>query len=396
MADLEEDVVTRKELLGTFFLIGATSYGGPAIVARIHQVIVHGKRWLTEEEFEESVAFCQILPGPVAVQLATHIGWRLHGGLGALLVSVSYTLPAFGLMLALSAATFRFGHLPLVDAILKGLGAAVSGIVADATLSMARSSLKDWRGALIALGAAAAFFTRQDALVVLLGAAIAGACLTLHLFRPVAEPPAVRPGRPCPPGGTGAFSIFVLAALFLALVAAGALRDPGYPALGLAMMKVNLLAFGGGYTAIALMYQQVVTHHAWLTAKEFITGMALSQITPGPVIVNATFIGYKLGGWLGAIYSTFCVFWPSGLLLVLLAPHFARIRSSPILKACVRGLLAAFIAMLVFVLWQMASASIHGPSTAALAVGAFVALRVDVHPIWIILATVVLAAGGGL
>jgi chromate transporter len=382
--------VTRRKMVWAFFRIGLTAYGGPAIVAQIRRMTVLKKRWLSEEEFQESLAFCQTLPGPIAVQTAAHIGWRLYGGLGAALVEVSYILPTFVLMLGLSAAYFRFEHLSLVGAIFKGLGAVVVGIVADSILSMTPSALKDWRGVLIAGAAAAGFFGHVNVLIVLTGAAAAGFLLA---------PRAPESNSPNAPGDRGlqespvrsktTVVVVCLALTFVAFVALSRFASPIYPALGAVMVKINLLSFGGGYTAIALMYNQVVTAHAWLTAKEFIDGVALGQITPGPVTITATFIGYRLGGLLGAVFATLCVYIPSALLLVLLAPQFARIRSFTAVQRAVRGLLAAFIAMLFFVLWQVASASLHDLATVTMALVAFAALRLKVDPVWVILAAVV-------
>ncbi|MDD5565230.1 MAG: chromate efflux transporter, partial [Thermoanaerobaculaceae bacterium] len=381
---------TRGKMVWAFFRIGLTAYGGPAIVAQIRRMAVLKKRWLSEEEFQESLAFCQTLPGPIAVQTAAHIGWRMYGGLGAALVEVFYILPTFVLMLGLSAAYFRFEHLSLVGAVFKGLGAVVVGIVADSILSMTPSALKDWRGVLIAAAAAAGFFGHVNVLIVLAGAAVAGFLLAPRAPAP-ATPDAPRDSgrRGSPPGWKTTATLVSLALAFVAFVALSRFASPIYPALGAVMAKINLLSFGGGYTAIALMYNQVVTAHPWLTAKEFIDGVALGQITPGPVTITATFIGYRLGGLVGAVFATLCVYIPSALLLVLLAPQFARVRSLTAVQRAVRGLLAAFIAMLLFVLRQVATASLHDFATLTIALAAFAALRLKVDPVWIILAAVV-------
>jgi len=166
-----------------------------------------------------------------------------------------------------------------------------------------------------------------------------------------------------------------------------------FPALGATMAKINLLAFGGGYTAIALMFHEVVnnTAHAWLTSKEFIDGLALGQITPGPVIITATFIGYRVGGLAGAIFATVCIFLPSSLLLVLIAPHFARVRHLAAVQSAVSGLLAAFIAMLLYVLAAVAKSAFIGPWDVALAAAAFAALRLRVNVVWVVLGATAVA-----
>ena len=176
--------IGMRALARTFFWIGLTSYGGPAIVAQIRKVTVQKKLWLTDDEFSESLAFCQTLPGPIAVQTGAHVAWLLRGALGALVATVAYVLPAFLLMLGLSALYFRTGQLPAVQTILQGLRAVVVAIVADSILSMAQPSLKDWRGVLLAGVAAAALLGGVSAILVLLGAATTRPSLRWRFIRP--------------------------------------------------------------------------------------------------------------------------------------------------------------------------------------------------------------------
>jgi chromate transporter len=384
----------RIELARTFFRIGATSYGGPAIVAQIRKVTVLQKRWLTEDEFRESLAFAQMLPGPIATQTAAHIGWRLHRGIGVLLAMLAYNSPAYLLMLGLSAAYFHFERLPLVHSAFRGLEAAVVGIVVQSILSMAQPALRNWRGLVIGGLAAWGFFAGANTLLVLVGAAACGVAAG------VVWPDTPEPGEndnDAPRGAplAGSHPRTVLAVCAVALVYAAAIVasravSPVLPTLGLSMTKINLVAFGGGYTAVAFMFQEAVHNaaHAWLTPKEFIDGLALGQITPGPVIITATFIGYKVGGVLGSFFATVCIFLPSSLLLTLIAPHFARFRHLRVVQSAVGGLLAAFIAMLLHVLAQVAKSAFIGPWDVALSVAVVVALRLRVDVVWVVLGAV--------
>ncbi|HUK12353.1 MAG TPA: chromate efflux transporter [Thermoanaerobaculaceae bacterium] len=389
--------VSRWQMVKTLFRIGATSYGGPAIVAQIREVTVLEKKWLSEDEFRESLAFCQMMPGPVAVQTSAHIGWRLYGGMGVFLGLTSYSLPCFLLMLGLSAGYFRYEQVSLVATAFQGLGAAVTAIVVQSILSMTQSALQDWRGLLIAAAAAVGFFTGQEVLLVLLAAALAGVLLgmlTTPAISAAADPP---PATPATPAGSRYHRALLLTAA-VAVVYAGAIVGSGWispqlPALGVTMTKINLVAFGGGYTAVALMFQEAVQSaaHHWLTAKEFNDGLALGQITPGPVIMTATFIGYRVGGWVGACFATVCIFLPSSLLMTLAAPHFARIRHLRVVQFAVRGLLAAFIAMLLHVLADVAKAAFRGPTDLVLAAAAIVALRLKVNVIWVVVGSVLVS-----
>jgi chromate transporter len=387
----------RLELTRTFFRIGATSYGGPAIVAQIRKVTVQDKHWLSEEEFRESLAFAQMLPGPIATQTAAHIGWRLHRGIGVLLAMLAYNSPAFLLMLGLSAAYFHFERLPLVHTAFRGLGAAVVGIVVQSILSMAQPALRNWRGIVIAGLAAWGFFAGANTLLVLLAAAACGvaACALWPGTDPACADNAAESPERQPAGKQRRtfFSVCAVALVYAAAIAASRFVAPVLPALGLSMTKINLVAFGGGYTAVAFMYQEAVHNvaHAWLSPKEFIDGLALGQITPGPVIITATFIGYKVAGAIGSLFATICIFLPSSLLLTLMAPHFARLRHLRVVQSAVSGLLAAFIAMLLHVLAQVAKSAFLGPWDIALAVAAVVALRLRVDVLWVVLGAVALS-----
>jgi chromate transporter len=383
----------RRDLAWTLFTVGATAYGGPAIVAQIREAVVLRRRWVTEDEFQETLAFCQMLPGPVAVQTAAHVGWRMYGGLGALIALVAYVLPAFVLMVALSAAYFLYGALPLVAAAFRGLGAVIVAIVVQSILALAQPTVRDLRGLALTALAAWGFFAGLATLPVLAAAGAAGALLFVRdeeASSSVAD--ATARHEPPSPVRSG-LTLAIVAAVALCLLPALGLLSPALPALGATMAKIDLLAFGGGYTAIALMFREVVgtPGHAWLTARQFIDGLALGQITPGPVIITATFIGYRVAGVLGALVGTLYVFLPTGLLLTLLAPHFARLRRLAIVRRVVRGLLAAFVAMLLFVLAKVAASAFVDLRTVPLAAASFVALRRRAPAIVVIVAALAVA-----
>ena len=141
------------------------------------------------------------------------------------------------------------------------------------------------------------------------------------------------------------------------------------------LMKLGLLAFGGGFTLIPLIQAEVVTRLGWLTTREFIDGIALGQVTPGPIVITATFVGYKMGGVVGAVLSTLAVFFPSFLVLVGTVPHYDRIKRLPAVQWMIKGVLAGFIALLVFVLWQFGRASLVDWKTWAVAAAAFLVLH---------------------
>ncbi len=167
----------------------------------------------------------------------------------------------------------------------------------------------------------------------------------------------------------------IAAGIGMALVFGPHFWDPVLGQLNLLLMKLGVLAFGGGFTLIPLIQQEVVGRLGWLTTREFIDGIALGQITPGPIVITATFVGYRIAGLLGASLSTLAVFFPSFLVLVAAVPHFDRIKRLRTVQWMIKGVLAGFIALLVFVLWQFGQVSLVDWKTWGLAAAAFLALR---------------------
>jgi chromate transporter len=170
----------------------------------------------------------------------------------------------------------------------------------------------------------------------------------------------------------------IAALLGAALVMLPRLWSPALSQLSLSFMKIGVLAFGGGFAMIPLIQQEVVVRLGWMTTREFMDGIAMGQVTPGPIVITAAFVGYRVGGLVGAIASTLAVFYPSFLVLIGLIHHFDRIRRLDAVQWAIRGVLAAFIALLVFTVWQFARASLIDWQSWVLAVAALVALRMRV------------------
>ncbi len=384
---LKDPPVRMRDLARTFFWIGLTSYGGPAIVAQIRKVAVHKKRWLTDDEFSESLAFCQTLPGPIAVQTGAHVAWRLRGALGALVATVAYVLPAFLLMLGLSALYFRTGQLPAVQTILQGLRAVVVAIVADSILSMAQPSLKDWRGVLLAGAAAAALLGGVSAFLVLLGTALLALPLLWTVF-----PPAVPESQVKKPRGNrwrGPLVIGLVALLCAGATFLSGALNPILPELTVTFMKVDMLAFGGGYTAVALMHEQVVQGAS--LAQRFRVSRRPRPRADHPRPRDPHGHVHRVqSGWAGRGRGRHLRRVPP----IMAPPGPPRAPSSSAsgrlaaVYRMVRGLLAGFVAMLIFVLWQVGGAALHDGKGLLLAVAALAALRLKTPPLWVV--------GGGM
>jgi chromate transporter len=372
----------------TYLRLGATSFGGPAIVALLRRELVDRRRWLSQSEFEESLGFVQVMPGPIAVQTVTLTAWRLRGWPAALTAFAAYSLPSFVVMLALSVFYFRFAAMPPIPAIFTGLSAVIIAILADAILALVRPAVRDLRGLAISVLATAGFLAGGVVLAVLPATALLGIALRLG---PGEQVPAL---APLPPPGSTRRSLRTAALVAVgaaAIIVAASATSPGLLALAREMVKVNLLAFGGGYTAIALMHQGLVVEQQVLSSREFVDGLALGQITPGPVLITATFVGYRVGGLLGAGVATLAAFLPSALLLLGLAPLLARLGRSPIVQSALRGLLAGFVAMLLYVISQLAATAYPSAWSFAFTGVALVALRLRVPVLLVIVPAAVVS-----
>ncbi|HPA26751.1 MAG TPA: chromate efflux transporter [Acidobacteriota bacterium] len=384
---MEEKKPSLFSMALNFFKIGLTSWGGPAIIAQIKKETVDKKKWVTEGEFKESLGFCQMLPGAIAVQTSAHLGYRLGGTLGSVAAFVAYTIPTVVFMFVLSFLYFRYESVPSFIKLFDGLGIVVVAIIADAILSMRRVAISNMRGLVLAFLAAAAFLLKAPPVAVLLCSCLIG----VIIFDKRAQRDELNRIK------TSVFlkrlygPLLFAAVIFTALIIAGA-YSPGLRDLGLSMTKVNLLAFGGGYTAVAVMYQESVLRTGWLTMKEFVNGLAMGQITPGPVIITATFIGYKVGGFWGASVATLFVLLPSYLILVFLSPFFNELRSLPFVGRMTQGLLSAFMGMLFQLLIHLSGESLTQWWTLLLLAVYFTLLRLKVSPIFLVAASLVISA----
>lgn len=378
--------VTLWDISKTFFKIGITCWGGPAIVAQIKKEIVDKKKWVSEEGFKETLGFCQMFPGPIAVQTSAHIGYRMRGVVGSFLAFSFYTLPTFVFMILFSYLYFKFEKVPSFINLFGYLEAVIVAIIIDAIWSMRKIAAQNFKGALLILLCGAAFIIKVPVILVLFSSGLLGFLLfykkgesTPFLkfeFRTLAK--------------KAAFPFVAFFSLLAVFIFAYKI-SPVLGELGFRMAKVNLLAFGGGYTAVALMFQESVLSTKWLTQSEFINGLALGQVTPGPVIITATFIGWKIGGLWGALLATIAVLSPSYIILIFLSSFFKEISSIPFIKYFTTGLLCAFIGMLFQLLIYISSSGLTNFLSVVLAAFGVVLLRLKVSPIYLVAISLVLS-----
>jgi chromate transporter len=350
---MDEQPARLRDLARVFLKIGAMSYGGPAIMGIMQNEIQERRRWLGKERFVEGLSIVNMLPGPGATQLAIFIGHTKGGLAGGIVAGICFIIPAFAIMLLLASAYAAFGALPALRNAFYGIGPVVVGIFAVAIYRLAKGTIKDRLQIPIAVSAVGlVLFSPFGLAVILLAAGCAGVTL-FHSWR------------------TG-----LAALLILALALAGAYAAEGFivgsalpvatpgpqsavgPAtlwdVGAFFFKVGTFTFGGGLSMLAFMQEQVVNQFGWLTPQEFVDGLALGQLTPGPILMLAAFIGYKLFGSLGAAVAAGAIFLPSFVMVLSILPLLRRMKDLQWLKAFMRGVAPAVIGALGVSVVQMA------------------------------------------
>ena len=369
----------------SFLRLGLTAFGGPAMISYIRRLAVEQKRWIDQASFRDGVAFCQTIPGATAMQMSAYVGLYARGKVGAALAFVGFGLPAFALMTVLSALYVRTYSLPTVVSAFAGLQAVIVAVVANATVMFGRNYLKGWKDAAIGLVAATAFLLGVNPILTILLAAPAG--VLLYRGEAIARRVA----------GTARSQHHVRSLLWLlGGVALGfAVLFAVSPALfdlAALMARIDLFAFGGGFTSVPLMYHEVVDVRDWMDGPTFLNGIALGQVTPGPIVITATFVGYLLYGPLGALVGTISVFLPSFLIVVGIGPYFAKLSSSPYFNRAIRGVSVSFVGLLLSVTVNFAAGVPWDVPRLLLASTAFVALLLRVEVLWVVLAATIVSA----
>ena len=375
-------------LLFTRFLgLGATAYGGPAMISQIKETAVKKNGWIKEGEFMRGVALCQLIPGATMVQIVTYIGYRMRGIWGALTAAVAFVLPAFIAILILSAVYFKYHSLWFIQALFKGFGAIIVAIILNACITFGRPVLKDWKVILIALLSFFGFFFQWNFVLIFVFAAAAGLLLRPKTPQTKAAAAGSTPGgAPFEVKKKEYLIIISLAAFVCLALALSYLVDPKVTSLSLNLSKIGALAFGGGFTAIPLIQYEMVDRYQWLSTKEFLDGIALGQVTPGPILITATFVGYKVANLLGAFMATLGVFFPSFFILVLLIPYHDRLRGIDKVQMMEQGVLGSFIGMLALVLYNFGSTSLVDVPRILMAVAAFFAIYKKISLPYVLLA----------
>jgi chromate transporter len=368
----------------SFFRLGLTSFGGPAIVAYIRKLVVVQKKWLQEVTFHQGLALCQSLPGSTGPLTAGYVGLNLGGLSGAILCYVAFILPAFILMMILSFLYLSFHSSPPIVSAFNGLQAIIVAIVANAAISFGLVSVKRYSDIIITIVAAIAFLAKLHPILVIVIAALLG--LLLHKTEGLSVIKENPPGK--------LYSTRHLIFLFVAAAAAYVilfLVNPQLFDIGAILSRISIFCFGSGFSAIPLMYHEVVEVRAWMDSNTLMDGIALGQITPGPVAITSTFIGYILQGPVGAVIATIGMFLPPFFIMVLIVPYYQRLRSSVYFNRIVAGIICSFVGLLLSVTLRFAFDVPWEPIRIALAAASLLALLFKVDILYVVLTGTVIA-----
>ena len=362
-----------KEIATSLFRLGATSYGGPAIMGIMQAELQEKRKWVSKERFLEGLSVANMLPGATATQLGIFLGYARGGWWGGLIGGLCFVLPAFFIMLALTMAYASLGVTPIARGALYGLGPVVIGLFAVAVYRLGRTAMGTVPEAVIGVTAAAASIGAPIGIVaILVLAGVAG----LLLFQP-AKPRALVVVL-----SSAAFLAVLSAAWWLNTSAAGSVVSVTTPnpnsllEIGAYFLKVGAFTIGGGLTMIAFIQEQVVGQFGWLTPREFIDGLALGQLTPGPVLMIAAYVGYKVAGTAGAAVAATATFLPSFVIMLVVLPVLDRVRKLAWVRAVMKGMAPAVIGVLAVSLIRLAPAALPDPFAIVILAATLIALTV--------------------
>jgi chromate transporter len=387
------------EIARVFLRLGVIGFGGPAVtIAMMEDETVTRRKWLDRDRFLDLVGLTNIIPGPNAAELAIHLG-HVRGGLAGLFVAgAAFILPGMFCSLLLGWFYVRYGALPAVAPVLQGVKPAVLAALIVAVGRLGQRAVKGWRLALLGLAVAAVSLLGIDEVITLFGGGFLGMAWLLLARRQTAKPKATSDAPPSqrPPDDAPqrrpAWLLPLGPGLALASWAAAA-AAPLWQ-LGLFFLKVGAVLYGTGYVLIAFLEGGLVRDLGWLTQQQLLDAIAAGQLTPGPLLSTATFVGYVVRGYPGAAVATLGAFAPSFIIVFILTLAVPRIRRSPALAAFLDAINVCSIALMVSVGVKLAIASVQSWQAAVIALlSAVIALRWKVNSAWLVLGG---ALAGGL
>lgn len=338
-----------KQIAAVFFKLGLFAFGGPAAhIAMMEHEVVTKKKWMTREHYLDLIGATNLIPGPNSTEMTMHCGYQRAGKKGLFIAGISFIFPAVFITAILGYLYVLYGALPQVKPFIKGIQPAVMAIIASAVIKLGKKAVKNWELALLGTLFLAASLLGINQIVLLLGGGIAGMCLFLIQSKIQHTTPLFAPP----------FMVFIISEIGTKLSAMG---------IFLKFLKVGSILYGSGYVLFAYLETELVTN-ALLSQTQLIEAIGIGQFTPGPVLSTATFIGYQLGGFWGAIAATAGIFMPSFLFVWLLNPLIPKMRKSMVLGYFLDSINVAAVAIMLAVLITMSQQTLVDWQTALIAV----------------------------
>jgi len=315
------------EVTKYFLRLGLLGFGGPvALVGQMERELVTGKQWLTKDQMREAVAICQTMPGPLAIQVGIYIGYLRAGFWGAWAGGWAFILPNFAIVAALGALYVYLGDLKPVTAIFYGVSPAVIALILHSCYRLAKLGMEDWAQWVVAgVCLVITVVLKAEVALLFIGAGVAGILYYGNLFKN--KPPV---------------ALEIAAVPVLAQMAPVA-SSSTLAKLGLFFLKAGSLTFGSGLVIVPFLEQGLVKDFGWLDERQFLIAVAIGMISPGPVVITATFVGFLVAGFWGSLVSTVGIFLPSILFVLIVAPLLARYRDNPNVQGFVKGAYGAAI-----------------------------------------------------
>ncbi|MEM6251444.1 MAG: chromate efflux transporter [Cyanobacteria bacterium P01_D01_bin.156] len=356
---MNTQIIRLQNLAVLFFKLGAIGFGGPqAHIAMINNEAVEQRGWLDEDDFSDGLAVCEMLPGPASTQMGIYTGYVYGGWLGALVSGLAFVTPAFFIVVGLSWVYFQFQQLPQLKALFFGLSPVMIAIILGFCYKLGRKSIQNWLGiAIAALAFLASAFSSLSTPILFLLAGLVGMGLygpkglQLNSFMPLS----------------------LLAIVPTNFWGTERIQEYGWP-LFTFFLKVGTFIFGGGLVIIPLLEFEVVERLEWLSTADFINGVAIGQLSPGPVVLTAAFVGYKMAGFWGALISAVGIFTPSFLFIMLAAPLLVRLRQNPWVQAFLKGIKPAVVGAIMAAAVPLGKTAFGQPNVALSALAVLIAI----------------------
>lgn len=390
---------TLGELARVFLKLGLLGFGGPAAhLALFDEELVERRGWLGREQLVDLIGLTNLIPGPNSTEVVLHVGLLRGGWRGLLVAGACFIGPAAVLSTVLAWAYVRYGALPGIRPALAGIEAAMLALVLVAGLRLARSAVRDWRLAVLAVAVAAIANGGMNEVVTLIGGGIVGMVwLVGHRAGPAAfmtgalAPPTLtaEPGPPPELAGAGAAAV-------AAGAAAGGASAVGLGPLALVFVKIGATLYGSGYVLVSLLEDELVRRRGWLTPTQLIDAVAAGHATPGPLLSTASFVGYLTGGLPGSIVATVAIFGPAFVFVPLLSHLVPRLRTNAFLTAFVEAVSACAVGLLLVVAWRLGTTTFTSWPLWFIGTAALVAMLRSVSVGWLVPAAAVLGWLAGL